>query len=306
MGESWKSLPREEKEILETQAQRAKEKYSFEPAKYKKTPEYQKYSRYLQEFKKKHQKSGKGQGEDTQRKVEANSPLEQSMLVAGNDAWRRQGQGPGQSHCGGILVDDATHRSGRSSISVGSNETGGGSAYTTRGTSPSSSRPCRSGSFDTSVECLSSTGSWVITPGNDAVVNNVPLSPHATTGTGSPGKEVPAPRHIETANPQALPPLSDIIDSRMTSPRLDRVDLGPQLGGRYNRNGTWGLAATMPTTGPSAMRRGTWPNTRGSLELYGTGAGPKRDTEFPIRPLPSNNLAPPMYQWALCVSKNCD
>ncbi|KEZ44372.1 hypothetical protein SAPIO_CDS3355 [Scedosporium apiospermum] len=77
VGESWKSLPHEEKETLETQAQRAKEKYSYELAKYKKTPEYQKYSRYLQEFKKKHQKSGKGQGEDTRRKVEANSPLEQ-------------------------------------------------------------------------------------------------------------------------------------------------------------------------------------------------------------------------------------
>lgn len=58
VGENWQNLDRHEKEPYETQAQEAKERYSREMNEYKKTPEYQKYCDYLQEFRKRQATQG--------------------------------------------------------------------------------------------------------------------------------------------------------------------------------------------------------------------------------------------------------
>lgn len=52
VGENWQSLDRSEKEPFETQAQVLKEKYNRDMTEYKKSPEYKRYSVYLQDFRK--------------------------------------------------------------------------------------------------------------------------------------------------------------------------------------------------------------------------------------------------------------
>jgi hypothetical protein len=54
VGERWQVLAPEIREKCEHQANVAKEKYYAELAEYKKTPEYEAYQRYLEEFKAKH------------------------------------------------------------------------------------------------------------------------------------------------------------------------------------------------------------------------------------------------------------
>lgn len=51
IGENWQSLPPKEKEAYESKANSAKGKYHRDFVGYKKTPEYEKYAEYLQEFK---------------------------------------------------------------------------------------------------------------------------------------------------------------------------------------------------------------------------------------------------------------
>ena len=52
VGENWQSLTRAEREPYETQAQEDKERYNRELADYKKTPDYERYCEYLNEFRK--------------------------------------------------------------------------------------------------------------------------------------------------------------------------------------------------------------------------------------------------------------
>ena len=60
MGERWQVLPAEEREACERQANSAKEKYYAGLAEYKKTPQYEAYQKYLEEFKAKHNAPTKG------------------------------------------------------------------------------------------------------------------------------------------------------------------------------------------------------------------------------------------------------
>lgn len=54
VGERWQVLPAEEREACERQANSAKEKYYAGLAEYKKTPQYEAYQKYLEEFRAKH------------------------------------------------------------------------------------------------------------------------------------------------------------------------------------------------------------------------------------------------------------
>lgn len=60
VGERWQVLPTEEREGCERQANGAKEKYYAELAEYKKTPQFETYQKYLEEFKAKHAAPTKG------------------------------------------------------------------------------------------------------------------------------------------------------------------------------------------------------------------------------------------------------
>ncbi|KAF4505196.1 hypothetical protein G6O67_007171 [Ophiocordyceps sinensis] len=70
VGENWQSLPPAEKELYESQANAAKEKYHNNLAGYKKTPEYHKYAQYLQEFKERQAKQIKGHDASKRPKLE--------------------------------------------------------------------------------------------------------------------------------------------------------------------------------------------------------------------------------------------
>jgi len=60
VGERWQVLSPEAREACESQANAAKEKYYPELAEYKKTPQYDAYQKYLEEFKAKHAAPPKG------------------------------------------------------------------------------------------------------------------------------------------------------------------------------------------------------------------------------------------------------
>ncbi|KID91203.1 high-mobility group 20A [Metarhizium guizhouense ARSEF 977] len=70
VGENWQSLQPAEKDVFESQANAAKEKYNRELTEYKKTPEYRKYSQYLHDFKERQAKQYKGQDGSKRAKVE--------------------------------------------------------------------------------------------------------------------------------------------------------------------------------------------------------------------------------------------
>lgn len=61
VGERWQVLPTDAREACERQANTAKEKYYAEMAEYKKTPQYDAYQKYLEEFKAKHAAQHKGE-----------------------------------------------------------------------------------------------------------------------------------------------------------------------------------------------------------------------------------------------------
>ncbi|KAF2200741.1 hypothetical protein GQ43DRAFT_472412 [Delitschia confertaspora ATCC 74209] len=78
VGEKWQVLPAPEKEACERQANAAKEKYYSEMAEYKRTPQFETYQKYLEEFKAKHagpDKEGKRLKleSDTNRSTRSNS-----------------------------------------------------------------------------------------------------------------------------------------------------------------------------------------------------------------------------------------
>lgn len=60
VGENWQTLTPAERKPYETEAQAAKDKYNHAMVLYKKTPEYQRYILYLQEFKARHSNQTQG------------------------------------------------------------------------------------------------------------------------------------------------------------------------------------------------------------------------------------------------------
>ena len=60
VGERWQVLPAGEREACERQANGAKEKYYAELAEYKKTPQFEAYQKYLEDFRAKHAAPTKG------------------------------------------------------------------------------------------------------------------------------------------------------------------------------------------------------------------------------------------------------
>ncbi|KAF2259831.1 hypothetical protein CC78DRAFT_585511 [Lojkania enalia] len=69
VGERWQVLPADAREACERQANSAKEKYYSELATYKKTPQYETYQKYLEEFRAKHAAPLKG-AEGKRSKIE--------------------------------------------------------------------------------------------------------------------------------------------------------------------------------------------------------------------------------------------
>ncbi|KAF2440972.1 hypothetical protein P171DRAFT_488550 [Karstenula rhodostoma CBS 690.94] len=72
VGERWQVLPADSRDACERQANSAKEKYYAELAEYKKTPEYEFYQKYLEDFKAKHAAPPK-EAEGKRSKMEADT-----------------------------------------------------------------------------------------------------------------------------------------------------------------------------------------------------------------------------------------
>lgn len=85
VGERWQVLSADAREACERQANTAKEKFYTELAEYKKTPQYELYQRYLEEFKAKHaapQKEGKRSRLETENNTSASSSHEHPERVS--------------------------------------------------------------------------------------------------------------------------------------------------------------------------------------------------------------------------------
>ncbi|KAG5981971.1 hypothetical protein E4U55_002457 [Claviceps digitariae] len=70
VGENWQTLQAGEKEVYESQANSAKEKFHQQLAEYKKTSDFRKYAQYLHDFKERQAKQYKGQESSKRAKVE--------------------------------------------------------------------------------------------------------------------------------------------------------------------------------------------------------------------------------------------
>lgn len=94
VGEHWQGLSVAEKEPFESQAQAAKDKYNNQLTKYKKTPAYERYQEYLEEFKNKYAHQPKGMiaalSHDALESVELTG-------TADKDATKREKLSPGAS-----------------------------------------------------------------------------------------------------------------------------------------------------------------------------------------------------------------
>ncbi|OCL08955.1 hypothetical protein AOQ84DRAFT_31351 [Glonium stellatum] len=85
VGERWQILSADARETCERQANSAKEKYYAELAEYKKTPQYEQYQRYLEEFKAKHaapQKEGKRSRIETENNASTGNSYEHPERVS--------------------------------------------------------------------------------------------------------------------------------------------------------------------------------------------------------------------------------
>nr|XP_036580622.1 HMG box protein [Colletotrichum truncatum]KAF6788617.1 HMG box protein [Colletotrichum truncatum] len=75
VGEHWQNLSPAEKEPYETSALKAKEKYNHDLAEYKKTPEFRKYTQYLQDFKQRQASANQAKESSKRQKLESGARL---------------------------------------------------------------------------------------------------------------------------------------------------------------------------------------------------------------------------------------
>ncbi|KAF2185117.1 hypothetical protein K469DRAFT_779923 [Zopfia rhizophila CBS 207.26] len=91
VGERWQVLPADAREGCERQANTAKEKYYAELAEYKKTPQYDAYQKYLEEFKAKHAAPQKGvEGKRSKLETETSTSTRSSSHEQGDRPTNRR------------------------------------------------------------------------------------------------------------------------------------------------------------------------------------------------------------------------
>ncbi|KAJ4408162.1 hypothetical protein N0V91_003511 [Didymella pomorum] len=91
VGERWQVLPAEEREACERQANGAKEKYYAGLSEYKKTPQYDAYQKYLEEFRAKHNAPTKVTIPEGKRsKLETETTMTNSMTEQRTGALAQQ------------------------------------------------------------------------------------------------------------------------------------------------------------------------------------------------------------------------
>lgn len=198
VGENWQNLAAPEKEAYETQANKAKEKYHRDLLEYKKTPEYRKYAKYLQEFKEKQAR--------------------QSQI---HDSSKRPKLEPGRLR----------HGSSSSSVPGGTNSSGSGSgSERLQGSEPPPSRKERVNSTASMAESHYSTGLPQLSQRNSLEesatspsIGHMESSPRAPYPRNQPPTWMEANK-ADSNGRQPLPSLSDMLDDgkmaglRMSTP----------------------------------------------------------------------------------------
>ncbi|KAF2474524.1 uncharacterized protein BDR25DRAFT_215413 [Lindgomyces ingoldianus] len=86
VGERWQILPVVAREACERQANAAKEKYYAELAEYKKTPQYDAYQKYLEDFKAKHAAPQKGMLSNTHLSILIGAEGKRSKIETGTSS----------------------------------------------------------------------------------------------------------------------------------------------------------------------------------------------------------------------------
>ncbi|KAK0389578.1 hypothetical protein NLU13_3153 [Sarocladium strictum] len=202
VGENWQNLAAPEKEAYETQANTAKEKYHRDLLEYKKTPEYRKYTHYLQEFKEK-----------------------QARQNHIHDSSKRPKLEPGRLR----------HGSSSSSIPGGTNSTGSGSGSGSerlQGSEPPPTRKERVNSTASMADShYSANGLPQLSQRNSLeetatspLIGHMESSPRAPYHRNQPPPTWKEANKIDATGRQPLPSLSDMLDDqkmtglRMTAP----------------------------------------------------------------------------------------
>ncbi|KAK4186475.1 hypothetical protein QBC35DRAFT_453272 [Podospora australis] len=271
VGENWQNLNAAEKEPYELQAQAIKEKYLTDLLEYKKTPEYKKYTLYLQEFKAKH-------GSPSQDK-------EGSKRVKMSDSSNQNRTSPGAT----------PNRASRS----------GSRPESRRGSEPPATRQHR---VNSTVSTSESQYSTTMTPtasqaGHDDAITSPALSqlsrPSSLSPTFNPrdGPSAPMQPHSSWADAQRqeqpsmqrhLPSLSDVFDSRRFAGGLHS---GQEVNGfRFQRDP---LPSPGPLTGHNGgdsrppMRSEPSQSSTGSSASTSSYGGPRTpmDGQLPVHSL---------------------
>ncbi|KAI0021483.1 hypothetical protein F4780DRAFT_737582 [Xylariomycetidae sp. FL0641] len=94
VGENWQNLNRSEKEPFEKQAQEAKERYNRDLAEYKRTPEYKKYTEYLQDFRKRQALHCQEKDAAKRLKIDADGTRGSSTRTLGSGSDSQPGSEP--------------------------------------------------------------------------------------------------------------------------------------------------------------------------------------------------------------------
>ncbi|KAF2710275.1 hypothetical protein K504DRAFT_377614 [Pleomassaria siparia CBS 279.74] len=135
VGERWQVLPADAREACERQANTAKEKYYAELTEYKKTPQYEVYQKYLEDFKAKHAAPQKGNtGTEGKR-----SKLETETSTPTSGSWSRSDEQldrPLHRRIGSAQPDPFAHHRMEASPPIGPSRLPLGPSYPSNSASP--------------------------------------------------------------------------------------------------------------------------------------------------------------------------
>lgn len=231
VGERWQVLPAEEREACERQANTAKERYYAELAEYKKTPQYEAYQKYLEDFKAKHAVPTKGK----------RSRLETETSTSTRSSSHDQNERPTSKKTGSTQLDlsgsVASLARSESSPSTGPGRLPAGPTYSSKPTSPISQTPStlnsmrtadhyspisaspRSAMFDSAVN--SSSRDLRTLPDAPMPLQPSYAYPPLQTSATAPSSFVPVSRY---QNPLDAPSRRTLHDSSSRLPILSHED----------------------------------------------------------------------------------
>ncbi|KAH7328765.1 hypothetical protein B0I35DRAFT_26321 [Stachybotrys elegans] len=267
VGENWQNLPAAEKEVFESQANTAKEKYHRDLVEYKKTPEYRKYSLYLHEFK--------------ERQARHNQ-----------DGNKRARLEPGRLR----------HGSSSSSITPGGSTTtgsgNGSGSERLQGSEPSPTRKQRGNSTASLTESQHSSTAPTPLPQRHSLDELSPRTAHFDPIISKDaGQDHMSSWNEASANgPRHLPSLSDVLDdSSMSAPASASLDSRPYSGfvaANHRRPILDAPSGTSPRRIPHLHHEVSSGGSSGTVSSVSSGSFSRNgDATLPLHALLSRNTS---------------